>query len=393
MADDQYKPTVGCYGADPSHTPNIDQLAREGLRFTRCFTPSSICTPNRAAFLSGMVPLKNGAHANHSGFYDGVKSLPNYMKELGYRACLFNKDGVRKPSDLYEWEFKFVESEQPLPGASEPPSRRHLMTRYNDMEAIMTSDDPRPFCILHATRLPHTPYLGKLPNGLVGYDASNYTTDQELGRSLQLLKKHGLVDSTIVIYVNDNEAGAARTKYTLYDTGIIVPCVVRWPGHTQPGATSEAMVSFLDFLPTFIEIAGGKNDPNWDGKSMLDVWEGKAETHHEELYFSYTGVTVGQRHEKTPFPIRAYRTDQFKYIRNINHTIGHPLQSGIRLPAEELYDIQVDPREQTNLASDPDLQAVKQRLSKQVDIWMKKTNDQAIESELATLRRYPERKK
>ena len=388
MADDQYKPTVGCYGANPSYTPNIDQLAKEGLLFTRCFTPSSICTPNRGAFLSGMLPLKNGAHANHAGFFDGVKSLPNYMKELGYRACLFNKEGIRKASDIYKWEFQFKESKIPLPGALDPPSNRHLMTRYDEMEAIMTSEDPRPFCIMHATRLPHTPYMGRLPSGLIGYDASNYSTDQELGRSLALLKKHGLSDSTIVIYVNDNEAGAARTKYTLYDTGIIVPCIVRWPGQVRASTVTDAMVSILDFLPTLVEIAGGGIDPDWDGKSMLDVWSGISNKQHEELYFSYTGVTVGRRHEKTPFPVRAYRTDRYKYIRNINHTIGHPMQSGIDLPAEELYDIQVDPREQINLAGDPRFQSIKQRLSQQVDKWMKKTNDRAIESELATLRKY-----
>ena len=81
MADDQYRSSVGCYGAQPSHTPNIDRLAEEGVRFTSCFTQSCICTPNRGVFLSGMLPLKNGAHANHSGFFDGVRSLPNYMHD------------------------------------------------------------------------------------------------------------------------------------------------------------------------------------------------------------------------------------------------------------------------------------------------------------------------
>lgn len=390
MADDQYKPTVGCYGADPSYTPNIDRLAREGLRFTQCVTPSSICTPNRGAFLSGMVPLKNGAHANHSGFYDGVKSLPNYMKELGYRAALFNKDGIRRTSDLYEWEYRFVETDTPLPGASEPPSRRHKMTPFDEMEKLITADDPRPFCILHASRLPHTPYLGAIPNGLAGYDASNFVMDQEFGRSLALLKKHGLADSTVVIYVNDNETAAPRTKYTLYETAILVPCIVRWPGHTKPGTVTNAMVSFLDFLPTIVELAGGHADPRWDGMSMIDLWEGKADRHHEELYLSFTGVGVGIRNRsETPYPIRGYRSERFKYLRNINHTIGHPKQQGIHLPPEELYDLRIDPREQINLATNPEFQELKLRLSDKVDAWMKKTNDLGMESELEALRTHP----
>jgi N-sulfoglucosamine sulfohydrolase len=119
LADDQYLSSVGCYGADPSHTPNIDRLAREGARFTRCFTPSSICTPNRGVLLSGMYPLRNGAHPNHSGFIDGIKSLPNYMKDAGYRACIVGKDGIQKPSDLYHWEFRIEKSDPPVPGATE----------------------------------------------------------------------------------------------------------------------------------------------------------------------------------------------------------------------------------------------------------------------------------
>ncbi|MFQ5809303.1 MAG: sulfatase-like hydrolase/transferase, partial [Armatimonadota bacterium] len=104
IADDQYTASVGCYGAEPSHTPNIDRLAREGTRFSHAFTPSSICTPSRGALLSGMYPIRNGAHPNHSGFKDGVRSLPNYMAELGYHAGLVGKDGIQRPSDLYEWE-------------------------------------------------------------------------------------------------------------------------------------------------------------------------------------------------------------------------------------------------------------------------------------------------
>ena len=82
------------------------------MKFNQCFTLSSICTRNRAILLTGMVPSRNGVHANHSGLLDGVTSLPNYMKELGYRACIANQDGVRKRSDLYEWEYRITESDQ-----------------------------------------------------------------------------------------------------------------------------------------------------------------------------------------------------------------------------------------------------------------------------------------
>lgn len=388
MADDQYRSSIGCYGAEPSCTPNIDGFAEQGLRFTHCFTPSSICTPNRGVFLSGMLPLKNGAHPNHSGFLNGVKSLPNYMGELGYRACLINKDGIRKPSDVYSWEFRILESDELAPGATDLKSRRHRKTRFDELEAFLTDEDPRPFCILHASRQPHTPYLGRLPNGLEGYDASNHYMDSEFGRDLELLEKHGLRDSTIVIYVNDNEANQPRTKYTLYDSAVIVPCIVRWPGRTRPGTTSQAHISFLDFLPTLVEIAGGEPHSDWDGKSMVDLWRGITDRHHEELYFSYTGVSLGSNPGLTPFPIRAYRTQRYKYIRNLNHTIGHPYQQGHRFPAEELYNIQADPQERHNLAGQSQYDAVRRQLSRRVDAWMRKTNDRGMASEMDALRRY-----
>lgn len=388
MADDQYRASVGCYGATPSHTPNIDRFAETGVRFTHCFTPSSICTPNRGSFLSGMMPLKHGAHANHSGFYDGVKSLPNFMRDLDYRACLVNKDGIRKPSDIYEWEHRILESDEMAPGGTLPRSRRHRMTRFDELEAFLISDDDRPFCVLHASRQPHTPYLGRLPNGLEGYDASNHYMDAEFGRDLELLEKHGLSENTVVIYVNDNEAGIPRSKYTLYDTGTRVPCIVRWPGRTTAGAVSDAMVSFIDFLPTLVEMAGGEADPNWDGKSLVSLLEGRATEHHEGLYFSYTGVSVGSKVIDTPYPIRAYRTRRYKFIRNLNYKVRHPKAKDPRRPRVELYNLEIDPLERNNLEFFADLDPVMERLGDQIDAWMKRTGDRGVESELELLRRY-----
>ncbi len=393
MADDQYKSSIGCYGADPSHTPNIDAFAAGAMRFTRCFTESSCCTPNRGVFLSGMYPLRNGAHANHSGFFNGVKSMPNYMKELGYRACLVNKDGIRKPSDVYKWEQWILESDSLAPGATDPTSKRMRQSRFDEIEAFLSSDDPRPFCLMHASRQPHTPWLGKLANGLEGYDASNWYMDFEFGRDLELLEKHGLSDSTIVIYVNDNETHVPRSKYTLYDTGLNVPCIVRWPAVTKPGSTSDAMFGFIDFLPTLVELASGQPDPKWDGRSMVDLWRGKTDTHRSEVYLSYTGVTLGSTYERTPFPIRGWRTERFKYLRNLNHTIGHPKQGGSMLPPEELYDLQADPTEQHNVIDKPEFQSVRRELTGKVDAMMADTNDRGIGSEMESLARYPDGEK
>jgi uncharacterized sulfatase len=393
VADDQYKASVGCYGADPSFTPNIDKLAEEGMMFTRSFTPSSICTPNRGVLLSGMYPLKNGAHSNHSGFYDGVKSLPNYMQEIDYRACIVGKDGIQKPSDLYQWEFRIKKSEEHVPGADEPKHDRHRKTRFDEVEQFLTDSDDRPFCIFHAASLPHSPLLNESLNGLTGYDANNYYMDFELGQYLELLKKYDLEKNTVIIYVNDNEAQQDSTKNTLYDTGINIPMVVKWPDKIKPGSTSNAMVSTVDLMPTLLAVAGAKIPENMDGVSMLDVWLGKQDKLHDELFFSYTGVIVGGRRQETPFPIRAVRTDQYKYIRYINHEVGHPKRKNKIFPFEELFDLKNDPREKNNLADSPDYEQIKAELSVKVDNWMSAMNDRGIENELETLKKYPPKKK
>lgn len=396
IADDQIMGSIGCYGAEPSRTPNIDRLAREGMRFTNGFAASSICTPNRGTLLTGMYPLRNGAHANHSGFHDGIKSLPNYMKELGYRACLAGKDGIQRASDLYHWEYKIEKSDEHVPGADEPKQDRHRKSDFPAVEKFLADKgDGRPFCYVHAASLPHAPYLNKLPNGLEGYDASNWYGDYEFGQLLDILDRNGLTDNTLVIYVNDNESGRPGAKYNLYELSLRVPLVVRWPGHVQPGSTNEAYVSLLDIMPTLMEVAKGVAPSTMDGKSMTALLEGRPAVLHEELYSSYSGVIVGSARLETPYPIRAVRNSRYKYIRNLNHSILHPKQkteTDLR-PAEELYDLVNDPQEKSNKAEDPDLASVKKELSEKLDAWMKACNDKGIESELQALKDFPRRDK
>jgi arylsulfatase A-like enzyme len=149
------------------------------------------------------------------------------------------------------------------------------------------------------------------------------------------------------------------------------------------------MVSTVDLMPTLMEIAGGNVPKVMDGISMLDVWLGKKDHLHDELFFSYTGVIVSKKRQETPFPIRAVRTDRYKYIRYLNNQIGHPKQQGKIFAAEELFDLQSDPQELDNLAESPELAQIKEQLSQKMDIWMQAMNDKGVESELEALRRYP----
>ena len=149
------------------------------------------------------------------------------------------------------------------------------------------------------------------------------------------------------------------------------------------------MVSTVDILPTLLEVTGTDIPENIDGKSMLGVWAGKTDFLHDKLFFSYTGVIVSKKRQETPFPIRAVRTDKYKYIRYLNADIGHPKLKNKIFPAEELFDLHNDPDEKNNLADSPDLAQMKQTLRNAMDDWMKAMNDKGIESEKEALIRYP----
>lgn len=399
IADDQYLASVGCYGADPSHTPNIDAFAKRGMLFKSAYCTSSICTPNRAVLLSGLYPIKNGAHPNHSGFKPGIKSMPNYMKDLGYRTALVGKDGIKFKNAIYKWDSYIEKSEELVPGAEMPLHDRHKKTDYSAMKDFLTEDPSKPFCMIHAASLPHSPELNELPKGLSGYDASNFYCDYEFGKDLELLKSLGLDKDTLVIYLNDNEAQIPRSKYSLYETGIHVPMIISWPGKIKVDSTTDAMVSFLDILPTLIEAGGGKPPDNLDGKSFLGVLQGKTDRHNDETYFSYTGVIVSSGGwQDVPYPIRAIRTRRFKYIRNLNYKIPHPKlkdkddDDGMR-PYEELYDLVKDPKELSNLAGVEEFQTVKKELSAKIDAWMKRVGDRGIESEKEALQYFDPEKR
>jgi len=136
VADDQFLESVGCYGGDPLQTPNIDKLASEGLRFTRAYSTSSICTPSRSALYTGMYPIKNGSHPNHSGLKKDIPTMPGLMSELGYRTAIVGKEGVHevptRPTNLFEWDEYFPLTKQTIEGAewSDKAAGKHRKMDY-----------------------------------------------------------------------------------------------------------------------------------------------------------------------------------------------------------------------------------------------------------------------
>ena len=284
-----------------------------------------------------------------------------------------------------------------------------------------------PFCLFACSNEPHTPwnkgdrsrypvdevklppYLVDTPetrDGMSRYLAEVTYYDWQVGKLLKLLEKHKLADNTMVTVVSEQGASLPFGKWTCYDTGLQSAMVVRWPGKVKAGAVTDAMVEYVDVLPTFVEAAGGKPAKELDGRSFLPVLSGEADLHKELVYGIMT--TRGIINGSSTFGIRSVRNEKFKYIWNFTPEIpfrnacvkSKEFQSWIRAaeagdgraaervrryqhrPAEELYDVSKDPLEWKNLADDPRYAETKSKLRAQLDDWMKQQGDKGQQTEI-----------
>jgi len=395
VADDQYLESVGCYGADPSRTPNIDKLAGEGLLFTRAYSTASICTPARSALYTGMYPIKNGSHPNHAGLKMDIPSMPSIMRELGYRSALVGKHGVHdiptRPTNTFIWDLELPHTKVSIQGTewSEKAMGKHRVMDWAGMEEFLQADS-KPFCMFVASSLPHGPYLSATDNGLEGYDANNWKTDWQFGETKRLLKESGHIENTVIIFVSDNGSNTARSKYTLFEPGVHVPMIISWPGHVVPGTSTDALAAFTDVMPTLMELAGGSAPPEMDGKSLVPLMMGKEIEIHDDLYLSHTMLGVNDVYD--PYPIRGVVTKQYKFIHYLNHEIDPPRGNGVgKSPEYLLFDLSKDPGESRNLADDTGYQAVRLDMQKRLDAWTLEVGDKGMETEYEAVDMFPDK--
>jgi N-sulfoglucosamine sulfohydrolase len=395
VADDQYLESVGCYGGDPLQTPNIDKLAEEGLRFTRAYSTTSICTPARSALYTGMYPIKNGAHPNHSGLKEDIPSMPGIMRELGYRSALVGKTGVHnrptRPTNTFVWDKEFPLTSETIKGAewSEKAADKHREMDYAGIEEFIRVDG-KPFCLFVASSLPHGPGLTKIENGMEGYPANNWTADYQLGLYMKMLEEAGKRNNTVVIFVSDNGSNTSRSKYTLYEPGVHIPMIIRWPEHVTPGSVSDALVDFTDVMPTLMELVGSEPSAEMDGRSLVPLMNGENVTLRDDLYLSFTCLGVNDVYD--PYPIRAVVTERYKLIRNLNHEIDPPKGSGVqKVPEYELFDLSEDPSESVNLYEEEAYAAIRADMEKRLQFWTLEVGDKGMATEYEAVEMFPDK--
>lgn len=408
ISDDHSQLDSTVYGSKDVKTPNMERLAQAGLTFDRAFVASPTCAPSRAAMLTGLYPYKNGAEPNHAYPRFDVKKLPAYLHELGYEVVAFGKVSHYQQTALYGFDhFEHDKFHEDIAVSAA-------------IDWLKARKSKKPLCLFVGTNWPHVPWPkdpeGFTPDGVhlpptqvdtprtrdmrTLYYTAISTMDTELGQVYDTVNQV-LGQNTFFLHSSDNGAQWPFGKWCLYDAGIREPMIAVWPGHVKPGTRTDAMVSWLDILPTLIEVAGGTPPTDIDGRSFVGVLRGEKQTHRDRIFTTHSGD--GQWNI---YPARSVRTTDWKYIRNLHpefyfssHVDLAQPQDGagyfrtweakaktdaaaaaivqryhIR-PPEELYDLRSDPYELHNLAGDARYAQQLASLRAEVDAWMKETGD------------------
>ncbi len=406
MADDLGWGDVGCNGQKWIRTPNIDRLAKEGMRFTDGYAGGCVCAPSRSVLMTGLHGGHTPIRSNPGGvpLLPGERTVADVLHDAGYKTGLFGKWGLGDiDSTGVPWKHGFDEFFGPLHqahahfqyprflygGAKEYPLKGNdapgRQTYANDVMNEKALDFIRrrksdPFFLYVSWTMPHfephvpedsiKEYRGKIPNGAPWGDTSQpgrlkpqselgpvyagmvTRVDTYLGRVMSLLKELDLDRDTLVFFTSDNggmmqkfendffrNTGPYRgQKGNLYEGGVRVPMIARWPGRIQAGQVSHFAWGFQDLLPTAAEVAGVSAPAKLDGISVLPTLLGKKQKPHEYLYWEQPRYVAETGTFRDETPVQAMRRGDWKAVR--------PKAAG----PVELYNLAEDPGESKDLA-------------------------------------------
>lgn len=407
LADDLSYNDLGSTGNQFVQTATIDAFAKNAIAFEKMYTPSAMCAPSRSALMTGLYPHRNGCHNNHGEIYASVKSLPTHLKKLGYQVALVGKRHI-KPEQNFPYDYVSYEG-------------------LDDYLKKVT----QPVCIIYASNEPHGPHVEStqsiddvlLPakwigtkstkEKLTGYYADIAMLDKEFKRFLQVIQANNLAKNAVTIFTSDH-GYEYFAKWSCYEAGLRIPFFMQTNGITFKTKKVEQLTSFVDIVPTFVELAGGIAPKEIDGKSLLSLLNGATQPIHDYVYGVHTtrGIYSGKA-----YPIRSIMDGRWKYIKNFNHetkfqnilTNGWDFdpapttgswaewlavlanqEAGAKWaslyqkrPAEELYNLAIDPNEMVNLIAEASHQNIKEKLRTQLSNWMVEQEDTGMAAELA----------
>ncbi|NDV61953.1 sulfatase-like hydrolase/transferase [Puniceicoccales bacterium CK1056] len=398
LTDDLGYGDLSCYGQEKFQTPHIDKLATEGIKFTQHYSGSTVCAPARCSLMTGLHTGHAQVRGNSPVWPEGQEpmaagtvTIPSLLKSAGYTTGMFGKWGLGAPGSAsdpmvffdefygyncqrlahsYYPEYLWHNNEKvPLDGKT----HSHDLIMNAALEFIQSNKEKPFFCYLpvtiphaamHAPKELHEKYRKLYPqfesktgkyaktevqNPIAAFPAMMEALDNGVGEIMALLEDLGIDDNTLVIFTSDNgphsegghdpgywdSNGPLRgLKRDLYEGGIRVPFLARWPANIRAGSTSDHVSAFWDMMPTFCELAGIETPTQTDGVSMLPALTGGQQKPHDYLYWEFTERGGSQ----------AIRQGNFKAVRlNVSRDPSAKI---------ELYDLASDPAEANDIASD-----------------------------------------
>ncbi len=419
LAED-LSPDLGCYGNGIVQTPNIDQLASNGHLYHKVFTTSPVCSPSRTALGTGMYQNSIGAYHMRYAEKDkpelpeGIIPLTKIFNDNGYFTAKIKDEIGTGKSD---WMFKV--HQKPFQGNSWEDIKNHqpffAQVNFRLTHRDFEEDKKRPISPEEVSVPPYYPDHPVVKQDWASYLESVQLLDAQVGQVIQKLKENGLYENTIIIFFSDHGRPFTRGKCFNYESGLQIPLIISIPQNIKVpkgyknGKENSDLISAIDVAATSLALAGISKPEYMEGKVFL----GKEKEVKRKYIFSST-----DRIGETFFKTRSIRTEKFRYNRNYNHGFSinegatyyrkakHPVYHVLNildekgmltsdqarllapLPEEELYDLERDPFELQNLATAPEWQKEKKRLSDILDKWLEDINDKGLEEDSENIKQH-----
>ncbi len=401
IADD-LSPDLGCYGYDEVHTPNIDRLASEGARYTHAYCTAPVCSASRSALITGMYQTTIGAQSHRMTgdtkplLPQGIRPITEYFQQRGYFVTNGNSNvsGSGKTDYNFRSGGRMYNHHNWARRAEDQPFFAQVQI-YEPHRDFATNTDPS-----RLDRVTLPPYLPDHP--VARADWANYLVsieelDRKVGLILDRLERQGVADNTVVIFFGDHGRPHVRSKQWLYDGGLRVPLIVRWPGHIEPGTVDARPVSLIDVGVGSLALTGARPPAHMQGVNMFaDDFQGRdaifaSRDRSGNVVDRVRSVQVGDlKLIRNYFPelpyIHGEQESFYKRLQYPMHTLLMVLHERGQLtpeqarhmassrPAEELYDLSNDPFELNNLIEDPAYAEALVDLRGRLDEWVEQTD-------------------
>ncbi len=419
LVAEDLSPYLAAFGDSTVVTPNISRLAAEGIRYTNAFSVSGVCAPSRAALATGMYPTRIGA--THMRTMGNIKFLPEgivpyeampsadvkmhseYLRRAGYYCSNNPKEDYQFNKTLTAWDESSREAHWRNKKEGQPFFAIFNFQVCHESQIWARAEDS--LWVADDLEVPIPPYL---PDNEVGQRdmrrmySNILEMDHQVGEILRQLEEDGYLNNTIIFWYGDHGGPLPRQKRLLYESGVKVPLIIRYPDKARAGEIDDRLVSFIDFKPTLLSLAGIEPPAYLDGRAFAGEFE--APTKRKYIH------GAADRFDAQYDQIRMVRDSRYKYLRNYRPEQGYYLEVKYReqmavmqellrmrdngeldeyqaqwfresKPEEELFDTWQDPHELFNLAADPAYGEKLAELGKECDRWIEETGDMGLMNE------------